>query len=194
MTVCHHIIIDCCNPLLIGKYMIKMNKYFLTAVSWHPASITPIKYSPATTVRGRPRLLTSFRAHILVMEPMLLVMVTSVALARSSLDTDSLFSFDIMLPKLPNQNTSCDWKFSTVTHQTSDPKSLFQIKSFLKHIWKLHILKVGIRWPSVDKNVLLIVHWIDIKASCFHHGIGNRLNLAVSWFPVSFKTSLCPTG
>lgn len=50
--------------------------------------------------------LTSLRAHILVMEPMLLVMVTSVALARSSLDTDSLFSLDIMLPKLQEQNTN----------------------------------------------------------------------------------------
>lgn len=34
---------------------------------------------------------------------MLLVMVISVALARSSLDTDSLFSLDIMLPKLKNK-------------------------------------------------------------------------------------------
>lgn len=49
---------------------------------------------------------TSLRAHILVIDPMLLVMVTSVALARSSLDTDSLFSFDIMLPKLTRLNQS----------------------------------------------------------------------------------------
>lgn len=52
---------------------------------------------------------TSFRAHILVMEPMLLVMVISVALAKSSLDTDSLFSLDIMLPKLENETgATCD--------------------------------------------------------------------------------------
>lgn len=35
-----------------------------------------------------------------VMEPMLFVMVTSVALAKSSFETDSRFSLHIMLPKL----------------------------------------------------------------------------------------------
>lgn len=44
------------------------------------------------------------------MEPMLLVMVTSVALARSSLETDSLLSLDIMLPKLPKQSKIYVWK------------------------------------------------------------------------------------
>lgn len=43
---------------------------------------------------------TSLSAHIRAMEPMLLVMVIKVALARSSLLTDSLFSLLIMFPKL----------------------------------------------------------------------------------------------
>lgn len=43
---------------------------------------------------------TSLSAHMRVIEPMLFVMVTSVALARSSLETESLFSLDIMFPKL----------------------------------------------------------------------------------------------
>lgn len=61
---------------------------------------------------------TSLRAHILVMEPMLLVMVTSVALARSSLDTDSLFSFDIMLPKLTRLKAKSTMSQITNTTQT----------------------------------------------------------------------------
>lgn len=43
---------------------------------------------------------TSFRAHMRVIEPMLFVMVTSVALAKSSFETESRFSLHIMLPKL----------------------------------------------------------------------------------------------
>lgn len=43
---------------------------------------------------------TSLSAHIRAMEPMLLVMVVKVALARSSLLTASLFSLLIMFPKL----------------------------------------------------------------------------------------------
>lgn len=43
---------------------------------------------------------TSLTAHILAMDPMLLVMVTSVALARSSLLMLSRFSLLIMWPKL----------------------------------------------------------------------------------------------
>lgn len=43
---------------------------------------------------------TSFSAHMRVIEPMLFVMVTSVALAKSSFETESRFSLQIMLPKL----------------------------------------------------------------------------------------------
>lgn len=43
---------------------------------------------------------TSLTAHMRAMEPMLLVIVTKVALARSSLDMLSLFSLLIMCPKL----------------------------------------------------------------------------------------------
>lgn len=43
---------------------------------------------------------TSLSAHIRAMEPMLLVMVIKVALARSSLLTESRFSLLIMFPKL----------------------------------------------------------------------------------------------
>lgn len=43
---------------------------------------------------------TSFNAHMRVIEPMLFVMVTSVALAKSSFETESRFSLHIMLPKL----------------------------------------------------------------------------------------------
>lgn len=50
--------------------------------------------------KGRDSHNTSLRAHIRAMEPMLLVMVIKVALARSSLLTDSLFSLLIMFPKL----------------------------------------------------------------------------------------------
>jgi len=43
---------------------------------------------------------TSLSAHMRVIEPMLFVMVISVALARSAFETESLFSLHIMFPKL----------------------------------------------------------------------------------------------
>lgn len=56
---------------------------------------------------------------------MLLVMVTSVALARSSLDTDSLFSLDIMFPKLtglkPKSITSQVNSFQKKKDAAADP-------------------------------------------------------------------------
>ena len=44
--------------------------------------------------------LTELLAHIIVMAPMLLVIVTNVAFAKSALLACSLFSFSIMKPKL----------------------------------------------------------------------------------------------
>ncbi len=46
---------------------------------------------------------TSLTAHMRAMDPMLLVMVTSVAFARSSRDTSSRFRLLIMLPKLSSE-------------------------------------------------------------------------------------------
>src|SRR6218665_163606 len=51
---------------------------------------------------------TSLTAHILAIEPMLLVMVTSVALARSSLLTSLRLSSLIMCPKLDTDHLITD--------------------------------------------------------------------------------------
>lgn len=42
----------------------------------------------------------SFNAHILAIEPILFVMVTRVARARSSRETEECFSFELIWPKL----------------------------------------------------------------------------------------------
>lgn len=59
-------------------------------------------YDKQKKTHGFPQIkaFTSFSAHIRAMEPMLLVMVTKVARARSSLLMESRFSLLIMLPKL----------------------------------------------------------------------------------------------
>lgn len=60
---------------------------------------TSLKSAVLATV-NRDTQHTSLTAHMRAMEPMLLVIVTKVALARSSLEILSLFSLLIMCPKL----------------------------------------------------------------------------------------------
>lgn len=62
---------------------------------------------------------TSLTAHIRAMDPMLLVMVTSVALARSSLLMLSRFSLLIMWPKLWNKPYETAYKHTHAHKQSS---------------------------------------------------------------------------